>query len=73
MIGNYILLQGPQYGPCKTNIPSCVKHSKEFLSVFGGHLISINVPLRQEEGYILIRHQLEDPTHRHNVFPTFRE
>ncbi len=50
------MLQGPQYGPYKTNNPSCVKHSKEFLIVLGGHIISINVPLRKEEGYILIPH-----------------
>jgi hypothetical protein len=72
IVGDF-LLQGPQYGPYKTNNPSCVKHSKEFLIVLGGHIISINVPLRKEEGYILIPHQSEDPTYRHNILPTLRE
>jgi hypothetical protein len=50
-----------------------ISHSKEYRSVLGGHLISINVPLRKEEGYILIPPQSKDLTYRHNVPPTLRE
>jgi len=33
--------------------PRLVKHSKNFPSVFGGHLVFVDIPLRQEEGYYI--------------------
>jgi len=46
---------------------------KGISSVLGGHLISINVPLRKEEGYILIPPESKDLTYTHNVLATLRE
>jgi hypothetical protein len=66
----------------------CIKHSTESTSVFGRHLISMNNPLRKEEGsrtyslfrsdwgfHILSRHMIPPSglLKRSKITPTFKE